>query len=237
MLNNNQFYNCKFCNKNIPITEKIVHDLNCFKSQSQFPKNSKSINSISQKIIQNNSNRENILESHINNNNNSNEKFLFQKCEAELNFNERNDHLNNNIIENSENNLNSELYEEEIFNNDGILISQNIQTNYNSQELINGENNIYNTINYSNTLINRKNNNGIISNLIVNKIIDDNKKFCENKCIICQENYKIGDNYIFLPCIHFYHENCIKIWINKQSNCPLCKRKINEKNLNIGCKE
>lgn len=233
MINKRLFYFCKFCNKKFPLIEKKSHEFNCLSSKNQIPNNCKLFNNISQNIIQNISNRQNIPQFHINNNNKSysNGMLLYEICGAELNINKRDDYLTNHFIQNDDNNSNFEFHEEEIFNNDGILISQNIQSNYNSPELINIEENIQYSINYANNtkLINTNINNDIISNLNVNKINDNNKNFSERICIICQENYKIGDNYIILPCIHLFHENCIKTWIKNQRICPICKRKLNKK--------
>ena len=46
------------------------------------------------------------------------------------------------------------------------------------------------------------------------------------RCIICLEDFKINDTVIYLPCLHFFHSNCITLWIEKKANCPLCKNII-----------
>lgn len=40
-----------------------------------------------------------------------------------------------------------------------------------------------------------------------------------------------SDTLIYLPCIeyHYFHENCIKAWMTKNSTCPICKKDITEK--------
>ena len=57
--------------------------------------------------------------------------------------------------------------------------------------------------------------------------LDDDKK----KCIICLEDFKTNDKVIYLPCIHFFHEICIKNWIKRKQSCPICKHEINNNNL------
>lgn len=49
-----------------------------------------------------------------------------------------------------------------------------------------------------------------------------NKKIVN--CTICLED--IEDNIEFLPCIHGFHYNCIKKWINQKPECPICKISI-----------
>jgi len=49
-------------------------------------------------------------------------------------------------------------------------------------------------------------------------------------CSICLEKYKPVDRVSFAkneqtPCHrHMYHEDCIKIWLMKNDNCPYCRR-------------
>ena len=65
------------------------------------------------------------------------------------------------------------------------------------------------------------------SHLLETKI-EKNKLNEENKrCIICYEDFQDNNNVIFLPCFHIFHSICIKTWLNKKDNCPLCKLNIN----------
>ncbi|KAJ7558326.1 hypothetical protein O6H91_04G033700 [Diphasiastrum complanatum] len=43
------------------------------------------------------------------------------------------------------------------------------------------------------------------------------------KCSICQEEYEEGDNLGYLDCGHSYHAICIKQWLVKKNQCPVCK--------------
>ena len=64
--------------------------------------------------------------------------------------------------------------------------------------------------------------------------IANSEKVNEDKkqCVICFGEFKNGDKVIILPCIHFYHSECIKMWFKTKKNiCPDCKCEINEKNL------
>ena len=51
-------------------------------------------------------------------------------------------------------------------------------------------------------------------------------KYLEDKCIICQYEFKELERIVVLPCKHCFHFNCIKPWITKDHYCPLCKKDI-----------
>ena len=67
----------------------------------------------------------------------------------------------------------------------------------------------------------------IIKELKVNKL-KNVKKLSEDKkeCVICYETFKNGDSIISLPCIHIFHDDCIKSWLKKSKTCPICKYNI-----------
>ena len=44
-------------------------------------------------------------------------------------------------------------------------------------------------------------------------------------CLVCLEDYKLNDSLIELNCGDYYHKECIKMWLLKNSvNCPNCKK-------------
>ena len=202
--------------KNIQITKNTNHEKNC----------KSSINN-------------NILNKSLNlqiNNININEMYNFQKYGDEINFQENESDQEINSYKDF--NINNEMGNEDTFNNEGILISRNILSNYNSQEFIDEIDN-YNIINNSvyYERINSYSRNSIIKDIDIdkNKIIeklnistikDDLNNFLDDNCIICLEQYKKGDNYIILLCKHFFHENCIKKWIYRKNKCPICNSEI-----------
>ena len=49
----------------------------------------------------------------------------------------------------------------------------------------------------------------------------------EKKCIICLENFSIGDKISYLPCFHFFHSSCIYNWLRIKNKCPFCNSVIN----------
>ena len=72
----------------------------------------------------------------------------------------------------------------------------------------------------------------ILNELPENTIDDVSKLDNEKKnCLICLDDFKIGDKTTVLPCIHFFHSNCIKMWLKSQNTCPICKFKLIRRNV------
>ena len=91
--------------------------------------------------------------------------------------------------------------------------------NRNNNERINDNNNERNN---DNNNINNNNNIGdMLEEIYISQNIIDK---AENKqCPICLEEYSIENKICYLPCFHFFHSECIKNWLKKSNNCPLCK--------------
>lgn len=49
-------------------------------------------------------------------------------------------------------------------------------------------------------------------------------------CAICQEEFKVGERMVPLPCNqthpHCFHKACIDPWIQSHNSCPVCRGKI-----------
>ncbi|EFJ31723.1 hypothetical protein SELMODRAFT_73386 [Selaginella moellendorffii] len=44
------------------------------------------------------------------------------------------------------------------------------------------------------------------------------------ECPICLGEFGDGQEVCVLPkCKHFYHRDCISLWLFKQHTCPLCR--------------
>jgi hypothetical protein len=53
---------------------------------------------------------------------------------------------------------------------------------------------------------------------------DNFDNYKEKSCNICIEEFKLNDTLTNLKCNHFFHKNCIKTWLTKQSKkCPICR--------------
>jgi E3 ubiquitin-protein ligase DOA10 len=46
-------------------------------------------------------------------------------------------------------------------------------------------------------------------------------------CPICIEGFKEDELIKQLPCRHIYHRGCIKQWMKKSTECPLCRNDFN----------
>jgi len=57
--------------------------------------------------------------------------------------------------------------------------------------------------------------------LLTNKNINNYK---DKSCNICIEEFNLNEILTTLKCNHFFHKNCIKEWLTKQSKkCPICR--------------
>lgn len=54
--------------------------------------------------------------------------------------------------------------------------------------------------------------------------IKENIEIDDIPCIICLDD--LEDNIIELRCKHYYHQKCIKEWIDVKPVCPLCYRNV-----------
>lgn len=43
-------------------------------------------------------------------------------------------------------------------------------------------------------------------------------------CSICLQD--TSERWTQTPCYHFYHEKCLREWLNRQYSCPVCKMGI-----------
>lgn len=51
-------------------------------------------------------------------------------------------------------------------------------------------------------------------------------KYLEDKCVVCQYEFKDEDKVKVLPCKHCFHPECIDEWLKNQKVCPFCKKEI-----------
>ncbi|CAD8063929.1 unnamed protein product [Paramecium primaurelia] len=75
---------------------------------------------------------------------------------------------------------------------------------------------------------------GFLSNLNSQKFQDLKNQDINihEECSICLQTYQIDDDCIKLPCNvdggnkkidHIFHDECIRIWIQDQGSCPICR--------------
>lgn len=69
--------------------------------------------------------------------------------------------------------------------------------------------------------------------LSLKKLLRDlKKKFsvkrAQHECSICLESFKENEDLVEFTCNkeHIFHEECIKAWIEKRTNCPICRKEL-----------
>ncbi|KAI3407976.1 RING-type domain-containing protein [Psidium guajava] len=48
----------------------------------------------------------------------------------------------------------------------------------------------------------------------------------DERCVICQMEYKRGDRRMTLPCKHIYHAGCGAKWLSINKACPICYTEV-----------
>ncbi|KAH6607848.1 hypothetical protein Trco_004161 [Trichoderma cornu-damae] len=48
----------------------------------------------------------------------------------------------------------------------------------------------------------------------------------KTECTICIDDMKVGDLAAFLPCKHWFHEECVVLWLKEHNTCPVCRASI-----------
>jgi len=48
----------------------------------------------------------------------------------------------------------------------------------------------------------------------------------KNMCVVCQAEYEKDEEIRVIPCLHFFHKECIDQWMMRSCVCPICKSKI-----------
>lgn len=60
------------------------------------------------------------------------------------------------------------------------------------------------------------------------KRVDDQMLGSEGKaeCTICIDQISRGDEVAVLPCKHWYHHECVVLWLKEHNTCPICRMPI-----------
>ena len=172
-------------------------------------------------------NRFNRLRNRINSNNiTNNNRLNSNQHEQNLGFNvlnfeiDSNENNNNELIAIRQGNYYIPLFVRRDNNNRNININRNRNRNINARIEREARENKKENIN-----------NGPLS--FPEIIIEDINKLDEgNKsCMICLEEFHSKEKVTALPCLHYFHTQCIKKWIQKQTSCPVCKFELTQKNI------
>ncbi|KAK3991322.1 hypothetical protein QBC44DRAFT_52248 [Cladorrhinum sp. PSN332] len=68
------------------------------------------------------------------------------------------------------------------------------------------------------------------------KIVDDEMLGADGKaeCTICIDEITKGDEATVLPCKHWYHGECVIMWLREHNTCPICRKPIEERGSRSG---
>ncbi|KAK1447229.1 hypothetical protein CMEL01_09068 [Colletotrichum melonis] len=50
----------------------------------------------------------------------------------------------------------------------------------------------------------------------------------KTECTICIDDFKEGDDATVLPCKHWFHDQCVVMWLKEHNTCPICRTPIEE---------
>ena len=71
----------------------------------------------------------------------------------------------------------------------------------------------------------------LIMECLSTDILKEMKVGENNKCLMCNEEFNIGQSVTTLPCSHVFHFNCIKSTLKYNNKCPNCQFEISLVNI------
>ncbi|RYP55050.1 hypothetical protein DL768_000366 [Monosporascus sp. mg162] len=48
----------------------------------------------------------------------------------------------------------------------------------------------------------------------------------KGECTICIDEVSVGDEVTALPCKHWFHNDCVVLWLKQHNTCPICRASI-----------
>ncbi|KAH8742983.1 hypothetical protein F5883DRAFT_50461 [Diaporthe sp. PMI_573] len=52
------------------------------------------------------------------------------------------------------------------------------------------------------------------------------------ECTICIDEMNLGDEVTVLPCKHWFHGECVVLWLKEHNTCPICRTPIEKRGEN-----
>jgi len=46
----------------------------------------------------------------------------------------------------------------------------------------------------------------------------------EAECSVCMDSVELGEEVVSLPCQHWFHRNCVTMWLKEHNTCPICRK-------------
>lgn len=50
----------------------------------------------------------------------------------------------------------------------------------------------------------------------------------KGECSICMDEVSVGNEVAKLPCDHWFHMECIRVWLQEHDTCPHCRKGVEE---------
>lgn len=54
----------------------------------------------------------------------------------------------------------------------------------------------------------------------------DGEEEMKGECSVCMDDVGVGDEMVFLPCKHWFHDACASAWLSEHDSCPICRKSI-----------
>lgn len=63
----------------------------------------------------------------------------------------------------------------------------------------------------------------VVENLPTVAINEGDLKRNGGACAVCKDEVSVGEVVKRLPCLHYYHGDCILPWLEIRNSCPICR--------------